>query len=69
MEFKEEKIMLYNTIDGNRIEITSKDVMGFVSQLYEPNNWGVTLFSEEMQSYAVLSDFVRETKHLTNRFD
>ena len=58
--FKEEKILLYDTQSGNRIETESKDAISLVSQLYEPKNLGVTLLSKEMQMNPGVSPFVCE---------
>lgn len=60
VEFKEKEILLYDTTKGNRIETKQKDVIALISQLYEPNNLGVTFLSKEMISDSAISGFVRE---------
>ena len=60
VEFKEDKILLYDTQSGTRIITEQKDAISLVSQLYEPENLGVTLLSKEMQTNPVIDSFVRE---------
>ena len=60
VEFKENKILLYDTKSGNRIETKWEDAIALVSQLYEPKNLGVTLLSKEMLLKTDTSGFVRE---------
>lgn len=60
VEFKEEKILLYNTQSGNHIETGKMTAVSLVSQLYEPKNLGVTLLTKEMQSNSDIRNFVKE---------
>ena len=60
VEFKEEKILLYDTKSGSRIETCQKNAISLVSQLYEPENLGVVILTEEMQSHRDIDFFVRE---------
>jgi pseudo-rSAM protein len=60
VEFKKEKILLYNTQNGNYLETASEYAIALVSQLYEPKNLGVTLLNKELQKSPNVQNFVRE---------
>ena len=60
VEFKKEKILLYNTKNGNYIEAVFKEVISLVMQMYEPKNLGVIFLSKEQKSNAIVHDFVQE---------
>jgi pseudo-rSAM protein len=60
VELKEGKILLYDTKSGFHIETEVKDAISLVTQLYEPNNLGVTLLSKEMQSNLNIRNFVQD---------
>ena len=60
VEFKSGQILLYDTNRGNRIETRQKEVIALVSQLYEPENLGVTLLTKEMALSPDITGFVRE---------
>ena len=60
VEFKEKKILLYDTQSGNRLETGHEDAISLVSQLYEPKNLGVTLLKKDMLTKPDISGFVHE---------
>jgi pseudo-rSAM protein len=60
VEFKKEKILLYNTQTGNYIETALEEAVTLISQMYEPKNLGVTLLSKEQQSNFTIQNFVQE---------
>ncbi|GHU72358.1 hypothetical protein FACS189413_15320 [Bacteroidia bacterium] len=60
VEFKKEKILLYNTQTGNYIEAALEEAISLVLQMYEPENLGVTLLSKEQQSNSAVQNFVQE---------
>jgi hypothetical protein len=51
VEFKKDRILLYNTQNGNHLETELKEAIDLILQLYEPKNLGVTLLTKEMQSH------------------
>ena len=60
VEFKERKILLYDTKSGNYIETENKDAISLISQLYEPKNLGVTTLTKDMQLEPNINQFVNE---------
>jgi pseudo-rSAM protein len=60
VEFKKEKILLYNTQTGNYIETALEEAISLVLQIYESKNLGVTLLSKEQQSNSAVQNFVQE---------
>lgn len=58
VEFKKDKILLYNTQNGNCLETELKEAIGLISELYEPKNLGVALLTKEMQSHPDIWRFV-----------
>lgn len=58
VEFKENKILLYDTHTGNYLETELTGAIELISQLYEPKNLGVTLLNKEMLSDADIRSFV-----------
>lgn len=58
VEFKKDKILLYNTHTGDYIETELTGAIALISQMYEPENLGVTLLSKEIQSDANIRNFV-----------
>jgi len=60
VEFKDEKILLYDTKSGNHIETGRQVAVSLVSLLYEPKNLGVTLLTKGMQSNQEIQLFVQE---------
>jgi hypothetical protein len=60
VDFKNGKILLYDTQTGNHIETASGYAISLVSQLYEPKNLGVTLLSKVIQTNPDIQNFVRE---------
>jgi pseudo-rSAM protein len=60
VEFKSEKILLYDTKTGNNVETVSEPAISLISQMYEPKNLGVTLLSKDIQKDVDVQNFVRE---------
>jgi pseudo-rSAM protein len=60
-EFKNGRMLLYNTQNGNRIETDYEKAISLIKQMYEPKNLGVTLLDGEMQKDVGILSFVMET--------
>jgi pseudo-rSAM protein len=60
VEFKDGKILLYDTRTGNNVETALEKAISLISQMYEPENLGVTLLSEDIQKNIDVQNFVHE---------
>jgi pseudo-rSAM protein len=58
VEFKREKILLYDTHTGNYVKTELHGAIALISQMYEPKNLGVTLLTKEMQADTDIRNFV-----------
>jgi pseudo-rSAM protein len=61
VEFKSNKMLLYDTHTGNHIETVFEPAIALISQMYKPENLGVTLLSKELQKDADVQNFIKET--------
>ena len=59
VEFKNCVMLLYNTQTGDTIEEYSKDAISLVMQMREPDNLGVILYDEELQTNSEIHTFVQ----------
>jgi hypothetical protein len=50
VEFKKEKILLYNTQNGVCLETELKEAIDLILQIYESKNLGVVLLTKEVQA-------------------
>ncbi len=60
--FKKEKILLYNTQSGSKIETSLKEAITLVNQLYEPVNLGVIVLESQLLSNLEVQNFVKEVQ-------
>jgi pseudo-rSAM protein len=60
VEFKQNKMLLYDTHTGNYIETVFDKAIALISQMYEPKNLGVTLISKDFQKDIDVQNFVKE---------
>ncbi|MDR0698757.1 MAG: hypothetical protein LBG28_06020 [Tannerella sp.] len=59
VEFKKNRILLYDTYKGNHIETELRETVDMVSQLYEPQNLGVIFLTKEMQKNVNIRNFIQ----------
>ena len=50
VEFKEKRILLYDTKFGENIETEQEENIALIVRLYEPENLGVILIQDELQT-------------------
>lgn len=60
VEFKNSKILLYDTERGNYIETELNGAIALISQMYEAKNLGVALLTKEMQADTNILNFVKD---------
>lgn len=59
VDFKENKILLYDTHTGHYIETNSKKNIALISELYEPKNLGVTFLGMQRFNDSEINEFVQ----------
>jgi pseudo-rSAM protein len=60
VEFKQKKILLYDTHTENHIETGYEKAISLISQMYESKNLGVTLLGKDIQKDVGVQNFVKE---------
>lgn len=60
VEFKENKVLLYDTNHGNRIESSQEKIILLIKSLRDPSNLGVIPINNEIQSDLSIQDFMNE---------
>ena len=60
VDFKSEKVLLYDTKKGNYKDVISEEAINLISQLYKAENLGVVKIDEKMQLKTGIMTFVDE---------
>jgi hypothetical protein len=60
--FSTKEILLYNTLDGQFVEVKNDFIFNMISDLYKPENGGVILLNKNQLKYKEIRDFIIELR-------